>query len=557
MPPVPPLTPQTELGWAAGVAAGPADSDGNCLLSGPPGELVLTGQDAVLARQISDGASLSALVQSALASGATVLQTIALVGRLQRQGWLAGQAAAAPTAPSWLPTLAFAGATWLFCLPLLQAVVAAGTAAAALLAMAVAFTAAALFAGAPWLSATGEALALRWLGVADARTRSWAWMRRRLWATALRARASDPSERAYLALATWNVGHLALVMLLGAALTATWGRALAYGPDVPDAWLPSALARLVLLAGLAAATVLPAALLAWMALSGVPALLPKRATAPLNSGPPRPAVAEQFTSALAHLPLFESLSPETLAGLPSAIQQHSYADGAAILRQGERGDQLCWLAEGHVRVWVEDGAGLPCEVARLGPGAFFGETALLDDRQRRTATVIAEGPVQLISLARPAFVELMAALGQEADRVGEHLRTAAALRSHPLFQGLDAAGLGDLLRAAEIVNADAGQVVVRQGEPGEHLFVVREGVLAVERGGRSLARLQPGAWFGELALLGSQVRTATVTALQPCVLVRLPRHALDGALARDLQGAAHLLEVASERLEAVRRGGAA
>lgn len=557
MPPVPPLTPQTELGWAAGVAAGPSDPDGNCLLSGPPGQLVLTGQDAVLARQISDGASLSALVQSAIASGATVLQALALVGRLQRQGWLAGQAAAAPLTPSWLPTLAFAGATWLVGLPLLQAVEAAGTAAAALQALLVALVAAALYAGAPWLSVTGEALALRWLGVAGARTRSWAWMRQRLWETALRTRATDPSERAYLALASWNVAHLSLVMLLGAALMATWGRALAYGPDVPEAWLPSALARLALLAGLAVGTALPAALLLWMALSSVRSLLPKRATAPLASGPPRPEVAEQFTSALAHLPLFESLSPEALAGLPGAIQQHSYGEGAAILRQGERGEQLCWLAEGHVRVWVEDGAGLPCEVARLGPGAFFGETALLDQRQRRTATVMAEGPVQVISLARHVFAELQAALGQQADRMGEHLRTAAALRSHPLFQGLDAQGLGDLLKAAEVVRAEPGQVVVRQGEPGEHLFVVREGLIAVERDGRTLARLQPGAWFGELVLLGSQVRTATVTALQPCVLVRLPRHALDDAMARDLMGALQLINVASERLEAVRRGGAA
>ena len=557
MPPVPPLSPQTELRWAQGVTASPSGSNGNCQLNGPPGQLSLSGSEAILARQIGEGASLSALVAAAVPSGATVLQTLALLGQLQRQGWLAGQAAAAPLTPSWLPALVFAGATWLVCLPLLQAVEAAGTAAAALQALLVALVAAVLYAGAPWLSVTGEALALRWLGVAGARTRSWAWMRRRLWETALRTRATDPSERAYLALASWNVAHLSLVMLLGAALVATWGRALAYGPDVPEAWLPSALARLALLAGLAVGTALPAALLLWMALSGVRSLLPRRATAPLSSGPPRPEVAEQFTNALAHLPLFESLSPETLAGLPGAIQQHSYGDGAAILRQGERGDQLCWLAEGSVRVWVEDGAGLPCDVAKLGPGAIFGETALLDDRQRRTATVIAEGPVQVISLARPAFAKLLAALGQQADRVGEHLRTAAALRSHPLFQGLDAAGLRDLLKAAEVVHAENGQVLVRQGEPGEHLFVVREGLVAVERDGRTLARLQPGAWFGELVLLGSQVRTATVTALQPCVLVRLPRHALDGALARDLQGAAHLLEVASERLEAVRRGGVA
>jgi CRP-like cAMP-binding protein len=58
-------------------------------------------------------------------------------------------------------------------------------------------------------------------------------------------------------------------------------------------------------------------------------------------------------------------------------------------------------------------------------------------------------------------------------------------------------------------------VLTKQGDPGDELFLVLDGVLAVEVDGRALAELGPGAIIGERALLEGGTRTSTVRALTP------------------------------------------
>jgi putative ABC transport system ATP-binding protein len=61
----------------------------------------------------------------------------------------------------------------------------------------------------------------------------------------------------------------------------------------------------------------------------------------------------------------------------------------------------------------------------------------------------------------------------------------------------------------------AGETIIREGEVGEELFLISEGEVEVNRAGREIARLGPGDFFGELALLSGNPRNATVKALQP------------------------------------------
>jgi hypothetical protein len=63
------------------------------------------------------------------------------------------------------------------------------------------------------------------------------------------------------------------------------------------------------------------------------------------------------------------------------------------------------------------------------------------------------------------------------------------------------------------VGAIAGQVLVREGDPGDTFVIVASGELEVTVGGQPMDRLGPGAGFGEVALLRQSPRTATVTAL--------------------------------------------
>jgi CRP/FNR family cyclic AMP-dependent transcriptional regulator len=91
----------------------------------------------------------------------------------------------------------------------------------------------------------------------------------------------------------------------------------------------------------------------------------------------------------------------------------------------------------------------------------------------------------------------------------EHLRSIA------LFS---ACGPGDLQRVAQLVDeveiAD-GRVIMREGEPGSEMYIVVDGKARVERDGRRINEVGPGAVVGEMSLIAEGPRTATVIAEGP------------------------------------------
>ena len=69
-----------------------------------------------------------------------------------------------------------------------------------------------------------------------------------------------------------------------------------------------------------------------------------------------------------------------------------------------------------------------------------------------------------------------------------------------------------IARHAQIAELPSGVDLVKEGEPGDALFVILEGDAVVHRDGVELNRVGPGAYFGELAILDGEPRSATVVA---------------------------------------------
>ena len=86
----------------------------------------------------------------------------------------------------------------------------------------------------------------------------------------------------------------------------------------------------------------------------------------------------------------------------------------------------------------------------------------------------------------------------------------AAIERIPLFEGLDAEQLRRIAGWLEQVDVPAGWFLLNQGSYPEGFFVVLEGEVSVERQGHEIARLRSGEFFGEIALLEDDRRTATV-----------------------------------------------
>jgi CRP-like cAMP-binding protein len=105
---------------------------------------------------------------------------------------------------------------------------------------------------------------------------------------------------------------------------------------------------------------------------------------------------------LAQVPLFADLSPRDLKRLADRMEEQRYMEGASVVREGDVGDTFYVIVEGEAKVVAPSGRA----VNRLRPGEFFGEISLLDGGPR-TATVVADTPLTMLALSRPAFRSLI------------------------------------------------------------------------------------------------------------------------------------------------------
>jgi len=97
----------------------------------------------------------------------------------------------------------------------------------------------------------------------------------------------------------------------------------------------------------------------------------------------------------------------------------------------------------------------------------------------------------------------------------------ARLKDVPFFSSMSEQDLAAVARQTDEISVAAGTVLAREGDVGEEFFVIESGTAEVTRGGAPVAKLGAGDFFGEIALIREDRRTATVTATSPMVLIVL------------------------------------
>jgi CRP/FNR family transcriptional regulator, cyclic AMP receptor protein len=105
--------------------------------------------------------------------------------------------------------------------------------------------------------------------------------------------------------------------------------------------------------------------------------------------------------ALARCPFFADLSRNELRELAKVTEDMEVEEGKALTREGASGSEFFVIVDGEVSV-TKNGS----EIRTLGPGDFFGEISLLEDRPR-TATVTAKTRLRFFVLTRQAFRSLL------------------------------------------------------------------------------------------------------------------------------------------------------
>lgn len=110
---------------------------------------------------------------------------------------------------------------------------------------------------------------------------------------------------------------------------------------------------------------------------------------------------------------------------------------------------------------------------------------------------------------------------------------ANLLQDHPIFASLTQSELTEVAGMAEVLMVEQGDIVMQEGMDGSAFFLLQSGELRVSAGGKFLTTLRPGACIGEMAVLDSGPRAATVTATRSSELLCFDRTRFEGLLAAD------------------------
>jgi putative peptide zinc metalloprotease protein len=383
----------------------------------------------------------------------------------------------------------------------------------------------------------------QWLEIPDLRQRALAFIKGPLWTQLWTQRRLTGRETFFaifgLLSAVYSFGSIGLAYLY-------WRRRL--GPIIAPLWLTPGLLSKVIAIGLISAIGIPLGMKYGRRLWGYRTVLTKA-----------PAAAKKaiFTIRMSDrmrllegLAFLRNLPQKSLERLAGSARVREVAVGETVVRQGERGDEFFIIAAGQAAVLVRE-QNEDRIVGQMTVGDFFGERALLKSGVRE-ATIKAETPLKLLVFQPKAFwSELVGPVAWES-RVRAALEERDRLRALPMFVDTASRQL-DLLAVKLQVRAFVpGEVLIKQGDPGDAFYIVREGSLEVlvrkERSRRRVRTLKTGDFFGEIALLSDVPRTATVQGLDAGSVWRLERQDFRDLLGRYLDLEGQIAGVAASRL---------
>jgi cGMP-dependent protein kinase len=216
---------------------------------------------------------------------------------------------------------------------------------------------------------------------------------------------------------------------------------------------------------------------------------------------------------------FEGHDAADLLQLVAAMAPVDVKAGVDVVKEGESGDLAYWVDTGSLTVVVGGK-----EVDTIGTDTVFGEVALVYDLAR-TATIRAKVDSRMWILHRTMFTHIL-----RNKTIADRQAKFSFLQSVQIFGTLSGRMLAMVVDVVEEVVLGANEVVIKEGDEADSMYIIQEGFAAVSQKGASAADgesllrdLKAGDYFGERALLNEERRSATVTSTSKIKLMRLDK----------------------------------
>lgn len=229
----------------------------------------------------------------------------------------------------------------------------------------------------------------------------------------------------------------------------------------------------------------------------------------------------KIKNALMNNMLTKKLSDESINTLIGAMQKRTYKKDDVLIQYGDEGTEYFVLDSGvlECKVYSEDTK----EVAvtkTITEGSAFGELALLYQTPR-SATISALTDCTAWVLDQMTFKTVIM-----SSAIKERNIRLQFVDKIKVFEKMSRYEKIKLLDGLEVQYFEAGDIIVKEGEVGEYFYIIEDGTVECikEEGQEVIRQLNPGDYFGELALIEQlQKRTLTVKAQTDCKLLVLNR----------------------------------
>jgi CRP-like cAMP-binding protein/NAD-dependent dihydropyrimidine dehydrogenase PreA subunit len=240
---------------------------------------------------------------------------------------------------------------------------------------------------------------------------------------------------------------------------------------------------------------------------------------------------------LQRLPCFAGIPVEEIAPLVPVVVFRVFDPQQRIITEGEEGEHLYFILDGQVRVMTTDRAGRQVLLSVMERGDFFGEGSLFTGRPR-SASVEALTVCSTLQVPRAEWnqhLQQAPTLREAIYRAHQTRQTVTALSRVPAFSTLTREEREKLASYLIPRSYPRHEVVIHEGDLDRSFFLITWGqAVAVQGYGTSqeqvLTIMEAGDFFGEMALLLSAPRSATVWALTRLEVFELPEAAFEQLL---------------------------
>ncbi len=266
----------------------------------------------------------------------------------------------------------------------------------------------------------------------------------------------------------------------------------------------------------------------------------------------------QKVAILRKVSFFAGLTGEYLSNIAVNMQGAKALKGEAVFQEGDPGDSFYIIIKGKVLVHKKD-----VPVVELESGQCVGEMAILDNERRSTSVTaledtimfelesdtfydiiadkieIAKGVIRMLSMrlrqqlakiagGKPPVTERseqdvdmnMSMADTELDTQAL-LKRILILKEINLFSSLSDGDTLLLANLIEEVTYKKGQDIFLEGDTGDAMYGISRGAVLVHKGNKELAVLGEKEYFGEMAVLDNEPRSASITALKDTTLLKL------------------------------------